>query len=206
MSYTIENKQRVITLNAGDCPYFSFPRLALFLHASASNNVHPRTFHWNLLGLTCGHDERSPIHTWNGQIMLPSTLWQFGECADGGDIKPNDRYMTGLDYLKMWKDAAASHKFLDLTQPLLWTPEISYWPDDQNPTEAPECKESYHRETLGKVWALFEFQKGYFKERRCPILNREQLLGALWLYSRRKELTGSFYFSSRAGTPFLEQD
>ena len=100
MSYTIERGSRVLSLKTAD-PRFSpgiYEETLIFLHATADNNVHPRTYDWNVLAT-------GQFSGWGGEIQVPSKIWELGEAADGGSIQPYGKFVSGLSYVKSWKQA-----------------------------------------------------------------------------------------------------
>ena len=103
MSHLIEQGKRCVALFTDDPRLDGLPgrrgTVLAYLHAVASNNVRPRRFDWRLLAVErFGH--------WNGQVMLPETIWRLGHEADGGLVQPRGRPVSGLGYVREWKRAA----------------------------------------------------------------------------------------------------
>lgn len=115
MSYTIEKWKKVLSLRERiDREYETL----LFIHHSASNNVHPRDWTTGLLDV-------GDYSVWSGQIMLPMRLWDMGQAADGGMIKPNDRDVPGLEYVQQWKEEVKKRQPLELRKN--FKPIITLW-------------------------------------------------------------------------------
>jgi hypothetical protein len=213
MSYEIERHKRVLSLRTDDkrfSPYLG--ETLIYLTASACNNVTPRTFEWDVIAV----DHSSE---WNGETMLPKKIWEMGYWADGGGIKPNDRNVAGLTYVKQWKDAVAGrYSVLDSANRPLWYPRVSIWVGEYDTGDkdaadieargvAAFAKQYEHnaQETHDTFRRLHpEPVKG--GSRSIHIAEPAQFFDALHLYTLKYNLPFSYYLTSSASTRFLADE
>lgn len=228
MSYSIEKTKRVLVIpnnlakaaGYGDSDLYS---TLLFVHATACNNVFPRTYDWGAVGCI-GYSR------WQGEIMLPEEIWECGRHADGGNIKCYGRSdVTGTTYVKQWKKAAACARSI-ITEDgrALWFPKLSIcqknWHRSAKPIDATldgfvaayakaddlDVAElsSYCIERVALLYGSF---KRLFPDGVGPTGTREQLrcgsltdlLDAVRLYRNRKMLPFGMWLSDYEGSPFL---
>jgi hypothetical protein len=212
MSYTIERGKRVLALKTEDKRFDPcHGELILFVHASACNNVSPRTYDWNAIA----HDHASE---WGGNVIVPSTIWQCGADADGGSIKPWGKDVSGLAYVKAWKQAVKERRSIDG-----WMPKASIWvgdnyfANDEADARADDVNAKGAALFGGKYPALygqplFEAFKRLFPGTLKPGLEtayvhtREELLDAVYLFIHRKKLPVSFYLGDHEDSAFLKAD
>jgi len=107
MSYDIETEKRCATLEIPkDDPRFPTSRdkeLTLFCRKVCCNNLYPREPKWNVM--TVGL-----VSTWDGRPMMPLDLWLAAADADGGNIKPGGRNVSGTAYMRQWLAAYTRRK------------------------------------------------------------------------------------------------
>lgn len=78
----------------------------LYIVFWSSNNVSPRTYDGQVLATDYSHSDPNASR-WNGNIMLPKTLWECAHSADGGMIKTYPgKDITGTAWIKSWKETA----------------------------------------------------------------------------------------------------
>jgi len=208
MSYTIERGKRVLELTTDDKRFQPFLGTTLvYVMAASSNNVSPRHYDWEACAIA-HHSE------WGKEIQVPQKIWQMGYWADGGSIKPWDRQVTGLNYVKAWKQAVKERRPIDG-----WTPRVSIW---VNPDHAKAIndtgKEAFAHESVAKDTQaeLYDAFKRLFPEpfvisdKRWAanlwacVTNHEQLLDAVFLYDRKEYLPFGLHLVDREGCSFLK--
>ena len=123
MSYSIEKGKRVLTFKTDDARFNCnvFGEILLFVVACSDNNVYPRTYDWNVVATDHFSD-------WGKEIQLPARIWEAACGADGGSVKPYDRNISGIGYIKTWKQAVKER--LPVFTPegkTLWHPTVSIW-------------------------------------------------------------------------------
>jgi hypothetical protein len=123
MSYRIEHYKRVVTFNAKDDERFPnyLGDVVLFITSGSDNNVSPKDYDWEVEAI--GH-----FSEWGGEIQLPEHFWSAARCADGGMIKPWGRDVSGISYIKSWKQAVKERfPVRGADGFLLWHPRVSVW-------------------------------------------------------------------------------
>jgi hypothetical protein len=150
---------------------------------------------------------------WNGEIMLPANIWQMGGYADGGDIKPWNKDISGTNYIEQWKKAVRDRK------PITgWTPQVFIWFGEKFTGQEINAQGAalfgkYEREELFAAFKRFfpdpltESKKE--RHNNCNMSSRvtshEELEAALLLYRRREDLPVSFYMNDE-GSTFFKRD
>jgi hypothetical protein len=122
VSYTIEIAKRIVRVRLPD-PRIGYTGSAvyLFLSASACNNVTPRRYEWSAIA----HEVRADgLGEWNGEFQLPARIWSRAHAADGGEIKPGGRDVSGVAYVKQWKNE--SKRIIDYID---GAGRVSWWPN-----------------------------------------------------------------------------
>lgn len=197
MSYTIVRKRRVIILDAtGHEAFRVFPHIAIFMQQSSCNNVSPRTYEWTAIGRTCDSD-KAP-NSWGGEIELPQRIWDAACAADMGSVKPYDRDISGVEYIRSWKKAAQTPLRVDLAN-LRWFPELSIYAFDK-------CDATrFHDDGLEAINRL-PFKRGWCEgQRTCTATNREQLLEVLAVWTNMRN-PGDCYLQDAEDDPFLNSE
>src|ERR1051326_3460731 len=210
MSYTIERGKRVLTFKTED-ERFSCNisgEILLFVVACSDNNVYPRTYDWNFVGHGLFSD-------WANEIQLPAKLWEAAYSADGGGIKPYDRDISGIGYIKTWKQAV-KQRFPAIAPDgrLLWHPTVSLWAGVCDDTHKPN-------EINSKGAALFSPKYSHLRQKLYDSFKRlfpkpldrsntiravyslESFHDAVFLYIHRRELPFNLYLTDREDCHFL---
>ena len=208
MSYEIERGKRVLEIPNGLDPRFKGydGGTHLYLMSHDSNNVSPRRFDWRLIAV----QSRS---VWNGEIMLPHRIWEMGYDADGGSIKPWNKEVTGLNYVKAWKTTAAKPLVMFEGDKLLWDQaRVSIWTGmnvndgflDRLKVEGIAMfKECHNRKEI------YEAYKRLFPEdldrtwEGCILDTPAQMFDALYLWRNRENLPFSYGIKADENDPFL---
>ena len=202
MSYEIERGKRVLSLKTADKRLADRGEILLFAHACASNNVSPRTYDWSV----CAIDT---FRVWSGNIMLPLSIWNAGYAADGGSIKPWGKGVSGLTYVKAWKDAVVKRRPVDG-----WKPLVSLYLSQEQVDQLNRC------ETAGPgIFAAYmnddeaPIRHAAFKRLFSGVLHRgsvetyadtpEALLDAIYLRHGNKQFWAP-YLSDHEGSPFMD--
>lgn len=110
-------------------PGFTAPyTYILFISFQSSNNVSPRTYNGEMFAHDGSFSSGDP-HLWNGEVMLPSMLWQCAYSADGGMIKSYPgRDITGIGWIRSWKELARRPLPLAMEDGrLIVPPTLSVW-------------------------------------------------------------------------------
>lgn len=200
MSYTIERHKRVLELKTDDkrfAPYLG--NTILFVSSSSCNNVSPRHYNWSVMALDHCRD-------WDGNILVPDTIWRCGAAADGGGIKPWGKETSGLAYVKSWKLAVKNRTPIDG-----WKPHVTIWCG----TYGQEAQELAKKVNDSDVWTGHNGPElhGAFKRlfpgnvsassNSAYVQNHAQLLDAVYLYVNRKSLPFDFFLSDSEHSAFF---
>jgi hypothetical protein len=115
-------------------PGFNSPyTYTLFITFQSSNNVSPRTYDGEMIASDGAFGSDEP-RLWNGEVMLPSRLWEWAYSADGGMVKSYPgRDITGIGWIRAWKELARRPLPLALEDGRLAVcPTLSIWlPKDE---------------------------------------------------------------------------
>lgn len=210
MSYSIERGKRVLTFKTDD-PRFNcnvFGETLLFVAACSDNNVYPRTYDWNIIAT-------GNFSSWADEIQLPVALWEAAHAADAGGIKPYDREVSGVGYIKSWKQRVKLRvPVLSPEGKLRWFPTVSIWAGVMENTCKPEeinsngaalfsPKYSHLRQKLyGAFKRLFPNPLTGSNVTR-PIYDLEAFLDGVFLYIHRRELPFNLYITDREDSRFM---
>lgn len=190
MSYDIERGKRVLTIPKDSDKRFNCWDHNVYLWCSACSNVHPQRFAWSVVAVGSSSE-------WGGEIMLPLKMWEMAHYADGGGIKPNNRDVSGVAYIKAWKEAAKQAKSVfDADGQPLWRPQVNLFLGLNNYPEIDAMadqgieafKPAYNRAEI------FETFKRLFPEKlrgsweSSYVVTRENLLDAVFLWQHREYL------------------
>jgi len=210
MSYSIERGKRVLTFKTDDQRFNCnvFGENLLFVVACSDNNVYPRTYDWNVVAT-------DHFSEWAKEIQLPVRIWEAACGTDGGSIKPYDRNISGIGYIKTWKQAV-KERFPVLTpegKPL-WHPTVSIWAgiDDKQ-------QEAINRqgvELFSPRWKhlrqpLYDAFKRLFpgplrvSNTTCRVYDAGRFLDAVFLFQNREDLPFKLYLVDREDCRFLRQ-
>jgi hypothetical protein len=146
---------------------------------------------------------------------LPVALWKAACGADGGSIKPYDRDITGIGYIKSWKQAVKQRvSLLSPDRKLRWHPSVSIWAGVGDGSHKPD-------EIQKKGAALFSPRYSHLRQKLYDAFKRlipEQLdrsntirpiytfasfLDAAFLYMNRRELPFNLYIFDQEDSRFL---
>lgn len=215
MSHRIEHYKRVITFPPpkGDDRFPSYMgEIALFISSGSDNNVSPRDYDWEI-------EEITGISVWGGEIQLPMSCWSGGHAADGGMIKPWGKDVSGLNYVRAWKKAAAERfSCVSPDGKLLWFPRISIWHFrsgiDGTTREAKEVNdlgvEAFSPRYKHLRQPLYDAFKQLFpntlqrSNTQSSVSNLAEFHDAVYLRWHREHLPVSFHLTHRADCAFLQ--
>lgn len=194
MSYDIEHGKRVLVIPENADERFNCWDHWVFAACTACNNVTPRTFTWHVVAVGAGSH-------WNGEAMLPGRIWEMGASADGGSIKPWDKDVTGLSYLKSWKNAVKEAKpILDGENPL-WKPKVTLYTNYRELkvneiATTPEMFKGYNKAKIHEAFMrLFPKPISHTWE-EAYVATKADLLDAIYLWQNRENLPYSLYLES----------
>lgn len=210
MSYEIEHGKRVLSLKTQDKRLRGvYDETLVYVVAWASNNVHPRHFDWHVIAI-------DSFSQWNGEFMLPTKIWELGEAADGGSIKPWDKNVTGIGYVRSWKRAVAERTPIDG-----WTPHVTAYVHGYGEV----AKQSLQKIRDGGVgcfgdgntcddwrWEAFDAYRRLFPSglkhdsTTVDVSTEAQLLDAMYLYKSKSLLPFAFYIEDREHSAFMKRE